>query len=60
MADVAPAPVADNHGAWLKFAPSCMSDEQWEVAAETPEAVLSHRSCPWGGHLIKIDSKTLD
>jgi len=53
-------PVADNHGAWLKFAPSCMSDEQWEVAAKTPEAVLSHRSCPWGGHLIKIDSKTLD
>ena len=56
MADVAPT---DNHGAWLKFAPSCMSDAQWEVAAETPEAVLSHRSCPWGGHLIKIDSKTL-
>ena len=55
MADV----TADNHGAWLKFAPSCMSDEQWEVAAKTPEAVLSHRSCPWGGHLIKIDSKTL-
>ena len=52
-------PVADNHGAWLKFAPSCMSDEQWEVAAKTPEAVLSHRSCPWGGHLIKIDSKML-
>ena len=59
MADVAPAPVADNHGAWLKFAPSFMSDEQWEVAAKTPEAVLSHRSCPWGGHLIKIDSTTL-
>ena len=50
---------ADNHGAWLKFAPSCMSDAEWEVAAKTPEAVLTHRSCPWGGHLIKIDSKTL-
>ena len=36
-----------------------MSDEQWEVATKTPEAVLSHRSCPWGGHLIKIESKTL-
>ena len=58
MADA--AFVADNHGAWLKFAPCSMSDEQWEVAAKTPEAVLSHRSCPWGGHLIKIDSKTLD
>ena len=57
MADA--AFVADNHGAWLKFAPCSMSDEQWEVAAKTPEAVLSHRSCPWGGHLIKIDSKTL-
>ena len=57
MADA--ACVADNHGAWLKFAPCSMSDEQWEVAAKTPEAVLSHRSCPWGGHLIKIDSKTL-
>ena len=56
MADVAPT---DNYGAWLKFAPSCMSDAQWGVAAETPEAVLSHRSCPWGGHLIKIDSKML-
>ena len=58
MADA--AFVADNHGAWLKFVPSSMLDEQWEVAAKTPEAVLSHRSCPWGGHLIKIDSKTLD
>ena len=36
-----------------------MSDEQWEVATKTPEAVLSHRSCPWGGHLIKIESKNV-
>ena len=36
MADA--AFVADNHGAWLKFAPCSMSDEQWEVAAKTPEA----------------------
>ena len=49
----------DNHGAWLKFTPCCMSEQDWKVASQTPEAVLSHRSCPWGGHLIKLESKTL-
>ena len=28
---------------------------QTEVAAETSEAVLSHRSCLWGGRLIKME-----
>ena len=51
--------MADDHSDWLKFAASCMSDVQWEVAAIRPEAVLSHRSCPWGGHLIKLEAKTL-
>eukprot|EP00435_Cladocopium_sp_Y103_P027844 s2366_g6.t2 len=41
--------------AWMSFAPSCMSDADWEVAAETSEVVLSHRSCPWGGRLIKME-----
>ena len=36
-----------------------MSDEQWEVAATTREAILSHRSCPWGGHLIKLECRTV-
>ena len=34
-----------------------MSDSDWEVADARPDASLSHRSCPWGGHLIKIDLK---
>ena len=36
-----------------------MSDSDWEVADARPDASLSHRSCPWGGHLIKIDLKML-
>jgi len=49
----------ENHGVWLNFASQCMSDEQWEVAATTREAILSHRSCPWGGHLIKVESRNV-
>lgn len=59
LAHTTSSSMADNYCEWLNFAGSCMSDEQWEVATKTPEAVLSHRSCPWGGHLIKIESKTL-
>ena len=51
--------MTEDHSDWLKFAASCMSDVQWEVAAIRPEAVLSHRSCPWGGHLIKMETTTL-
>lgn len=51
--------MVDDHSDWLKFAASCMSDVQWEVAAIRPEAVLSHRSCPWGGHLIKLEAKNV-
>jgi len=51
--------MAEDHSDWLNFAASCMSDVQWEVAAIRPDAVLSHRSCPWGGHLIRLDAKTL-
>jgi hypothetical protein len=51
--------MTEDHSDWLNFAASCMSDVQWEVAAIRPEAVLSHRSCPWGGHLIKLEAKTL-
>lgn len=49
----------ENHGVWLNSASQCMSDEQWEVAATTREAILSHRSCPWGGHLIKVESRNV-
>eukprot|EP00490_Sorites_sp_Unknown_P016133 CAMPEP_0114646110 /NCGR_PEP_ID=MMETSP0191-20121206/4969_1 /TAXON_ID=126664 /ORGANISM="Sorites sp." /LENGTH=61 /DNA_ID=CAMNT_0001858903 /DNA_START=1 /DNA_END=182 /DNA_ORIENTATION=- len=43
----------------MKFAPHCMSNAEWLVAAQTREAVLSHRPCPWGGHLIKLESKSI-
>eukprot|EP00438_Fugacium_kawagutii_P026614 Skav209601 [mRNA] locus=scaffold1634:63231:65021:- [translate_table: standard] len=36
-----------------------MSDATWKVAAKTQDVVLSHRSCPWGGQLVKIESRTL-
>eukprot|EP00434_Breviolum_minutum_P006348 symbB.v1.2.005601.t1/scaffold326.1/size228935/23 len=49
----------ENYGVWLNFASQCMSDEQWEVAATTREAILSHRSCPWGGHLIKLECRSV-
>eukprot|EP00435_Cladocopium_sp_Y103_P025545 s3145_g6.t1 len=43
--------------AWFSLASAMMSDADWEVADARPDASLSHRSCPWGGHLIKIDLK---
>lgn len=45
--------------AWFSLASAMMSDSDWEVADARPDASLSHRSCPWGGHLIKIDLKNL-
>eukprot|EP00438_Fugacium_kawagutii_P004203 Skav215935 [mRNA] locus=scaffold226:466236:468548:+ [translate_table: standard] len=47
------ADCADNHSAWRGIAPCCMSDAMWKVAAKTQSVVLSHRSCPWGGQLVK-------
>ncbi|CAK9073436.1 unnamed protein product [Durusdinium trenchii] len=42
--------------AWFGLAGSCMSDSGWEVAARTKnKAALSHRSSPWGGHLLKFE-----
>jgi len=29
------------------------------VAARTPDVLFSHRFCPWGGHLIKVESKNV-
>ena len=51
--------VVEDHSVWLHFASAAMSQDQWEVAEERPQARLSHRSCPWGGHLIKIEALTL-
>jgi len=49
----------EDHSAWLDIAASCVSDVQWDVLASRPAAVLSHRPCPWGGQLIKIDAKDI-
>eukprot|EP00438_Fugacium_kawagutii_P010073 Skav205248 [mRNA] locus=scaffold4376:7390:8574:+ [translate_table: standard] len=51
--------VDDHQAAWRDFALCCLSDATWKVVAETRGAVLSHRSCPWGGDMIKIDSKSM-
>eukprot|EP00438_Fugacium_kawagutii_P019671 Skav211130 [mRNA] locus=scaffold1786:74524:76309:+ [translate_table: standard] len=48
-----------NCDAWRDFAPRCLSDATWEVAAKTRDAVLAHRPCPWGGQMVKFESKTL-
>lgn len=49
----------DRNNEWFDFARSCLSDSKWEMAANRPEASLSHRTCPWGGHLIRFDSRKL-
>lgn len=40
--------------AWFELAQSCMSEDSWKVATEIPDASLSHRSSPLGGHLVKF------
>ena len=37
--------------------PGCMSDSLWQLAVHLPEKTLSHRACPWGGHLVRFDSR---
>ena len=37
--------------------PELMSADNWSLALARPKAQLSHRTCPWGGHLIKFDFK---
>lgn len=43
---------------WFDFASTCMSDSTWEIAVKRPTSSLSHRTCPWGGHLIRFDNRT--
>ena len=31
----------------------------WELAAVAADVALFHRSCPWGGHLIKLDIRNV-
>lgn len=41
--------------AWFGLAKRCFADDGWALACERPPATFSHRSCPWGGHLIRFD-----
>ena len=44
---------------WFELASTeSFEDEHWEIAAELPEAILSHRSAE-GGHLIKFHMKNM-
>eukprot|EP00434_Breviolum_minutum_P030267 symbB.v1.2.026772.t1/scaffold2699.1/size140064/7 len=49
----------DGCSAWFDLASSCLSDSLWELAVKHHETSLSHRTCPWGGHLLKFDSRNL-
>lgn len=44
---------------WFQIPGLVWSDEGWEVAMARPLTKLSHRSCPWGGHLIRFSVKHL-
>eukprot|EP00438_Fugacium_kawagutii_P004776 Skav203113 [mRNA] locus=scaffold447:476670:477842:+ [translate_table: standard] len=45
--------------AWRDFAPCCLSDATWKVAAKTRDVVLARRACPWGGQMVKLESKSM-
>lgn len=30
-----------------------------DLAAERPDSSLLHRSCPWGGHLVRLDLRNI-
>lgn len=49
----------DGSNAWFGLAASCMSDSLWQLAVHLPETTLSHRACPWGGHLVRFDSRNI-
>mmetsp|Transcript_9780 Transcript_9780/g.11859 ORF Transcript_9780/g.11859 Transcript_9780/m.11859 type:complete len:150 (+) Transcript_9780:98-547(+) len=51
MACVAPLAVED----WFQAMPDVLSSPSWSLALARPKAQLWHRSCPWGGHLVKFD-----
>jgi len=42
----------------FNFAADIMSSS-WELAAVAADVALFHRSCPWGGHLIKLDIRNV-
>lgn len=36
-----------------------LSLSTWDLAAERPDSRLLHRSCPWGGHLVRLDLRNI-
>ena len=38
---------------WFELVPNLLSSQGWEVAIDKGRSSLSHRDCPWGGHIIK-------
>lgn len=42
---------------WFQLMPHLLSSEGWAVALARPKAKLCHRTCPWGGHLIRFNLK---
>lgn len=42
---------------WFQAMPEVLTPVSWSLALARPDAQLWHRSCPWGGHLIKFDLK---
>ena len=41
---------------WFQAMPEVLTPVSWSLALARPNAQLWHRSCPWGGHLIKFDT----
>eukprot|EP00435_Cladocopium_sp_Y103_P044733 s604_g12.t1 len=41
---------------WFQAMPEVLTSVSWSLALARPKAQLWHRSCPWGGHLIKFDT----
>ena len=44
---------------WFQAMPEVLTPVSWSLALARPNAQLGHRSCPWGGHLIKFDLKNI-
>ena len=44
---------------WFQAMPEVLTPVSWSLALARPNAQLWHRSCPWGGHLIKFDLKNI-
>ena len=58
------APLAQGRGSgmveqraqrWFDLAPLALSDPGWAIDAWTSQGSISHRPCPWGGQLLRLD-----